>query len=183
MPSGAAVYFWGGHGFNVVDYAGGDGNWYDPTFNNLVTDPIPPGKGVFLFMPTVANGGVANLTLTVVGSVLTGTNSYPVKSGYDFYGNFLPESVDITTTGFPVNDNSSLLSWTGHGYTTVYGLGTNDSSNDGTNIIGGPAAIPVFADASYSFVEKIQPAVGAGFLYFSGAGNGTNWTQTFSVGQ
>ena len=52
----------------------------------------------------MAQGGVSSLTITVVGSVLTGSNSYPVTKGLNFYGNFLPISGDITTNGFPVID-------------------------------------------------------------------------------
>jgi len=184
-PGNTAVFTWDpvhSH-FNQPEYAGGDGNWYDQTFSVLETNGLPPGQAFFLQMPTVANGGVTNMTVTVVGSVLTGTNSYTVTQGYNFYGNFEPIQGDITTNGFPVVDNSALFTWAGNHYNQpVYGLGTNDSSYSGTNIVGNPASVPVFADQTFSYVVVVAPPVGVGFLY-QYLGTATSWTQTFSVGQ
>jgi hypothetical protein len=178
--------------FNDALFAGGDGNWYDGSYSYLTNLPggLPPGKGFFFYLPTpaqqVASGdpapGITSLTLTVVGTVLQGTNTYPVTAGYDFYGNFEPVSGDLTTNGLPVVDASFITTWNGHAYNNAsFGLGTNDSSYDSMgNIVGNPAPYPVFADGGYNVVQVVAPAVGQGFLYHY-AGTATTWTQTFTV--
>jgi hypothetical protein len=184
--AGTAVFTWNGHGFNQPMYAGGDGNWYDQTGVTLQTNPLVPGQGFFLQMPStnvqIGNGETpkTNLTFTLVGSVLTGTNSYPVTAGYNFYGNFLPISGNLCTNGFPVVDNSAYYTYNGHGYNQpFYGLGTNDSA---TNLSGNPGPVPIFTDQSGTILETVAPAVGQGFLY-QYLGTSTSWTQVFSVAQ
>jgi uncharacterized membrane protein YvlD (DUF360 family) len=184
VPAGAFVSTWNAAGatFNQAVYAGGDGNWYDATGTVLVTNPLPPGQGFFLNLPSVANGGVSNLTITLVGSVLTGTNTYPVNKGLGFYGNFLPISGDITTNGFPVVDNSYLNQWNqaGQSYNqAVVGLGTDDSA---TNLSGNPGPNPIFVNQQGTAIVTVTPAVGEAFLYFSGTNSTVSWTQTFKVG-
>jgi hypothetical protein len=189
VPFGAFVSTWNptNQGFNQAVYAGGDGNWYDSQFLTKQTNPLVPGQGFFLFMPTVANGGVASMTITVVGSVLTGTNTYPVSKGIGFYGDFLPIVGDLTTNGFPVVDNSFLNTFNNGGTynQAVYGLGTNDSSyNTNTGaLIGNPAPYPVFSDASFINRVLVAPAVGQGFLYFYNSTSNASWTQSFLVSQ
>jgi len=120
----------------------------------------------------------------VVGSVLTGTNSYPVSKGYGFYGQFVPIVGDLTTNGFPIVDNSYLDVFTnGHYLQAIYGLGTNDSGYDTNgNLTGNPAQYPVFADGNFTIRELFQPAIGQGFLYYYLSPSSATWTQTFSVG-
>jgi hypothetical protein len=181
MPAGSFVSTWDPvHStFNQAVYAGGDGNWYDASYSFLVTNSLPPGQGFFL-----NNASSSPVTVTVVGSVLTGSNSYPVNAGFNFYGNFVPVQGDVTTNGLPVVDNSYLYTWNAAAQkynSAVYGLGTNDSSYDsGNNLTGNPAPYPVFADSSFSTRQVVSPAVGQGFLYFN-AGPSVSWTQNFSV--
>jgi len=185
-PNGVAVYTWAGTSFNPEVIAGGDGNWYDQTGSFLVTNPLPPGKGFFFSLPTqaqqIALGNspiISNLTITVVGSVLTGTNSYPVKTGFDFYGNFEPIQGDLTTNGLPVVDNSQYYTFNGHAYSSVlYGLGTNDSALD---LSGNPAPYPAFTDAGGDAIVVANPAVGQGFLYKYIGGTATTWVNVFTV--
>jgi len=122
------------------------------------------------------------MTITVVGSVLTGTNTYAVTKGFNFYGNFLPISGDLTTNGLPVVDNTTLNTWNqaGQSYNqAVVGLGTNDSSPD---LSGNPGTYPIFVNQSGTAVVVVAPPVGAGFLLNSASPTTLTWSQTFSVG-
>jgi hypothetical protein len=175
-PFGAYVSAWNpvtSH-FAQAIYAGGDGNWYDPTFSTLETNGLPPGEGFFVFLPTVAAGGVPSLTVTVVGTVLQGTNSYPENTGFGFYGNFEPISGDITTNGFPITLTGSYLNFwnpTNQQYAQAYyGVDAADNSPSPEQ----------FYNATYTTVEVVAPAVGQGFLYFN-AGTAASWTQNFTV--
>jgi hypothetical protein len=176
MPGGAFVSTWNptSQSFNQAVYAGGDGNWYDAGFNFTVTNPLVPGQGFFLNMPTVANGGVSNLTITVVGSVLAGTNNLAITKGYGFYGDPLPLVREVTTNGFPVTSTSFLQFFNaGVGYAqAVYGVSAVDNGTPN----------PQFYDASFVVPQTVAPGVGQGFLYFFGSTTNATWTQTFNVG-
>ena len=188
VPFGAFVSTWNptNQQFNQAVYAGGDGHWYDGQFINLVSNSLVPGQGFFLFMPAVVNGGVSNMNITVVGSVLAGTNSYPVSKGFGFYGDYLPIVGDLTTNGFPVTDNSFLNTFSnGIGYNqAVYGLDTTHSSyNTNTGaLLGGPATYPVFADGNFITRQLVAPKPGQGFLYSYLSPTNAVWTQVFNVG-
>jgi hypothetical protein len=187
-PGGCSIFTWDPvHArFNPAIYAGGDGNWYNEDFT-LATLPLPPGLGFFfqLITPSQQQGSgdpppfVTNLTIVVTGKILTGTNSYPVTSGYNFYGNFEPTTNDICKNGFPVVDGSDLMTWNGYGYgQALYGLGTNDSAPD---LSGNPGQYPGFIDQDFTQIVPVTPPVGSAFLYYY-VGPNTNWTQIYSVG-
>jgi hypothetical protein len=165
-------------------YAGGDGNWYDANFDpTLPTNSLPPGQGFFFYLPSVAvqqaSGDptpyVTSLTVTVVGTVLQGTNSEAIPAGYGFYGQFEPIVGDITTNGFPVTaDYSELFTWnsSSQGYNPVlYGFTAADS---------GTAPYPAFYDENFNGIVVVEPPVGQGFVYFN-AGTSASWTQNFTV--
>jgi len=179
FPAGDLVFLWDPANARYANplQSGGDGNWYDAGFN-LATNSLPPGQAFFL-----QNTASSNITVTVVGSVLTGSNSYPVNAGYGFYGNFVSQSVDITTTGLPIVDNSSVYTWdvVHQRYNPPFnGLGTNDSAFDGSgNLLGTPATNPVL---TLDFVTRsvYTPAIGEGFIYLN-PGAAKTWTQNFSV--
>jgi hypothetical protein len=187
-PGSTAVYTWDPtHSkFNNALYAGGDGNWYLQDGVTLATNGLPPGQAFFLQFLTPAQQlgsgdgptTYTSETITVVGTVLQGSNSYPVTAGYNFYGNFEPVAGDITTNGFPVVDNSTVQTWNGAGYNNaVYGLGINDSAPD---LSGNPGTVPLFVDQNGTSIQIVAPAVGAGFLYHY-LGTSTSWTQNFTV--
>jgi hypothetical protein len=181
LPFGSFVSTFnsGTQGYNQAVYAGGDGNWYDGNFVFLVTNSLPPGSGFFLNLL-----GTSNVTITVVGSVLTGTNTYPVSPGYGFYGQFVPIVGDLTTNGFPIVDNSFLNFFNNPGgYSQAYyGLGTDDSGFDTNgNLTGNPASVPVFCDGNFTIRELVEPAVGQGFLYYYKGVSTATWSQNFTV--
>jgi hypothetical protein len=171
--------------------AGGDGNWYtDGNFDVFSTNSLPPGNAFFLFIPTVANQitgngyGYSNYTITVVGTVLQGTNTTSVNTGYGFYGNFEPVAGDLTTNGFPVSDNDQLTTWTpAGGYSQpLIGLGTDDSGYDSMgNLTGNPSTYPVFTTPAELVRVVFTPAVGQGFVYLRLTAGSAAWTQTFTV--
>jgi hypothetical protein len=175
-PFGAYVLQWNpaASSFTNAVYAGGDGNWYDGGFDYLVSNSVPPGQGFFFFLPGPGAGGVASMQVTVVGTVLQGTNSYTENTGYGFYGNFEPVQGDITTNGFPITaDYGYLYQWNAasQSYTTaVYGIDAADNAPS-------PAQ---FYNADFTQVVVVAPPVGAGFVYFN-PGSAASWTQTFTV--
>lgn len=182
LGGGAYLYTWNAAAgtYNAGILAGGDGNWYDPTGSFQVTTPLPPGEAFF-----IQNINGVNLTATLVGTVVQGTNSYPVNTGYGFYGNFEPVTGDITTNGFPIVDNSALITWNAGQQkynTSYYGIGTDQSAYDGSgNLLGTPAPYPVLSfDGSTRAVYTNTP--GAGFIY-QNPGAATNWSQKFTVAQ
>jgi hypothetical protein len=190
IPFGAQAIEWNPtlSKFALPQFAGGDGNWYDSGFTTLQTNGLPPGEGFFLFIPTVANQisgngyGYSNYTITVVGTVLQGTNSITENTGYGFYGNFEPVSGDLTTNGFPVVDNSFLYTWNGTTYALpLFGLGTDDSGYDSmNNLTGNPSTYPAFTTSAELTRVIFAPAVGQGFVYLN-PGASAAWTQTFTV--
>jgi hypothetical protein len=197
MPFGAQVQQWNPatSKFLQPTFAGGDGNWYDPGFTFLTTNNLYPGEAFFLLIPSIAaqqaninNGNqttpiVSNLVITCVGTVLQGTNSIYVNSGYGFYGQFEPIVGDLTTNGFPVVDNDFLYTFSNAtGYSNpLVGLGTDDSGYDsGNNLTGNPGTYPVLTTVAETTRVVFHPAVGQGFVYLS-RGTGATWTQNFTV--
>lgn len=178
VPANSEVYTWDtvhGH-FAPAVYAGGDGNWYDVD-GNAVSNAVPPGAGFFFHLKTLAQqvadgnaSGVSNVTLTVVGTVLQGTNKYPVTAGFNFYGNFEPVVSDLTTNGWNVHDNDEFYTFAGGHYSPVE-YGVSAASNDGTNSL--------FTDVDGNTLPA-APGVGAGFLYRN-LGTSNAWTQVFTV--
>jgi hypothetical protein len=157
--------------------AGGDGNWYDPA-NSFApaTNTVPPGTSFF-----IQNLSGASSTLTLVGSVLTGTNTITVNAGYGFFGNFEPVAGDITTNGFPVNDGSFLFNW------DVVHQKYQQYEGEGPVALGQPTG--GFFDPANGFAPVTYvPAIGQGFVYLNpGAQAGEPgisatpaWTQVFT---
>jgi hypothetical protein len=179
-PAGATATIWDPvHAqFGAESFANGDGTWADFIGNTAVA-AMPPGAGFFFYLPTPTeqafNGDptpyITNLTVTVVGTVLQGTNSYPVTSGFGFYGNFEPVVQDLATNGWPVTSSDYYTAWAG----TAYGaqlFGVSAADNDGINA--------VFIDYLGNPIA-CQPAVGQGFLYNRGVVGGATFTQVFTV--
>jgi hypothetical protein len=194
VPFGTSVTTWnpsGGH-YNLPAFAGGDGNWYQPNYTDLATNVLPPGSAFFFQLPTAAQqvaGGtvpaVSNITLTVVGTVVQGTNTYPINAGYGFYGNFEPVAGDIATNGFPAVDNSFLYTWNGTSYNLpLVGLGPDDSDYNPSTLAlsGNPSAtgLSAFTDHNEINATIFAPAVGSGFIYLNPS-NSVSWQQVFKV--
>jgi hypothetical protein len=190
-PFGASVLTWNTSGhYNQPALAGGDGNWYQPGFVNNATNQLPPGSSFFFYLPSTADqisGGattaVTNLTLTVVGTVLQGTNAYPINPGYGFYSSFEPVAGDICTNGFPAVDNSLLYTWNNGAYAQpLLGLGPDDSDYDPNTLAlsGNPGTRSAFTTVAQINASIVAPAVGAGFIYFNPS-NSVSWQQIFTV--
>jgi hypothetical protein len=176
MPGGSYVYTWNPVTSTLANaiYAGGDGNWYDETYTYLQTNALPPGAAFYINMPTVANGGVANCTITCVGTVIQGTNSITENVGYGFYGNFEPIQGDILTNGFPVTaDGSYCYTWNYASQAFNQAVYAVTAADNGT-------PYPQFYDQTYVTNEYVIPAVGQGFVYYN-LGASAPWTQIFEV--
>jgi len=110
--------------------------------------------------------------MTLTGSVLTGTNSHAVPSGFSFLGQFEPIVGDISTNNFPCQDASQndLLET----FNTSVGQYNNallaeSAANGG----------PTFLDQNFNAVG-FTPTLGEGWLYIN-YNLSTNWTQTFII--
>jgi len=163
-PANSLLFTWGGVSYNQGQIAGGDGFWYDPNTGNPSTQVVPPGASFF-----IQNGSGGNLTMTLTGSVVQGTNGYVVSKGYTFLGDPAPISGDIVTNGFPVTDNALLYTW------------NPVSQQYNQALLGGGPPSPGFFDPNTGNPVVVAPAVGQGFIYFSPLTNNTTWTRSFIV--
>jgi hypothetical protein len=170
-PPSGGLFQWNattGNGFLQTIFPAGDGTWVDGSFN-LATNQIPPGIGFFIQNGTTNNTS-QHYTLTLTGSVVQGTNNFALNGGlFGFLGDPEPISGDITTNGFPVQDNSTVLTWNvaQQKYNqAVFGLSATN---------GGPG----FVDGFFNPVV-VAPAVGQGFLYHNPT-NTIQWTRSFIV--
>jgi len=177
------VYVWnavnnqnatGGTGFQQAVLAGGDGNWYDQGGNPATASEgaVPPGTSFFLYngaSPEVTN------TLTIVGTVVQGTANYPVYAGINFLADPVAVQQDITTNGFPMQDNDNLYTW------SVTPPPNENTSGYNQALIGiSPASGgPLFVDQGGN-PTPVALAPGAGFVYQNVNAN-TTWTRSFTV--
>jgi hypothetical protein len=169
-PAGSFVLQWNSSlaTFNPAVYAGGDGNWYDGGYTTLQTNSLSPGESFYIY-----NAG-STFTVTVVGTVLQGTNSFPESIGYGFYGNFEPIQGDVLTNNFPVTaDGSFAYTWNYSTQAFNPGIYAVTAADNGT-------PYPQFYDSGYVTPMYLIPAVGQGFVYYN-VGAAAPWTQVFTV--
>jgi hypothetical protein len=182
IPTYSTVYVWNPslskYDPSSTATANGDTTWGDVNGNTPTNTYLPPGRGFFVNIPSYAqqqaNGdpGASNITITVVGTVLQGTNSYPIVHGYDFYGDFEPVATDLSTNGWPVNTYDNFGTWDQVHHKYIFLAGSSAADN------GGGTNTASFSDQN----GDTQPAivnVGQGFIYQS-ALPGT-FTQVFTV--
>jgi hypothetical protein len=111
-----------------------------------------PGNGFFIDVAVATN-------ITFVGSVITGTNSYPIIAGFQLVAPSCPVGGTIdTTNGYLASKSDSILVWNAStaSYTTHKYSGTAWSGGGDPELTVGQA---VFLDAV----------------------NNTNWTQVLNV--
>jgi hypothetical protein len=154
--------------YDNTGFSGAPG-WYDNASLNPSTNTLAPGTGFFFF-----NGQATNLTLTLVGTVLQGTNVVQMTSGFNLISTVDPVSQALlpATNNFPANDTMQYLSFTnttGHGNYAV--LDYYDDTG-----FSGPTGW--YNNASL-VMETPTPAVGQGYFIFTGSS--APWTNTFTV--
>ena len=108
LPTGSQLFAWNGSTFSLSKLSG-TGKW---TLNNqAVTNAVNPGSGFFLVVSAPTN-------VTFVGNVITGTNTYPIVSGYQVVAPSAPVAGTLdTTNGYTPSKNDELFVWNGSTYT------------------------------------------------------------------
>jgi hypothetical protein len=122
------------------------------TLNNLIiSNALNPGSGFFLSCPVSTN-------FTLVGNVITGTNTYPIAAGYQVIAPIGPVAGTIgTQLGYTPSVGDLVEVWNG---------------NKGT-----------FKTDSYTVSgwSGVEPTFTVGTAVFLDAANNTNWTQVLNV--
>jgi hypothetical protein len=158
VPNGCQILQWGGATFlpSITFFTGA--GWFDQSLNPA-TNNVYPGSSFFLYNP----GSVTNVT--IVGTVIQGTNTTKVPSGYSFDAVIPPVASDLDTNGFP---------------TTINGLQYSTFSN-GTYT----ASYTYFSGAGW-FDQGLNqvfptPNVAQGFLIYNPTATTGTWSQQFNV--
>ncbi len=147
LPNKTLVYAWNGAGFSSAQYASSSGTWSGVTA--AVTNAMQPGEGFFIKVPVSTN-------LTLVGNVITGTNSYPILAGYNIVAPSAPVAGTIdTTNGFTPSIKDTISVWNGSGFNTYQYSSTGWSPSD--------------------------PQIPVGAAVFLNSRVNTNWTQVLNV--
>jgi hypothetical protein len=143
--------------------------WYDGITGNPSTNTIAPGVGIFYFNPASTN-----ITLTLTGTVVQGTNSVSLPAGFSLISTIAPQAIVLDTTAtnnFPAIDGDEYLPWVNGNFGTADFYAA--SLSDGLGFIG-------WYDSVLGNQVYPTPAVGSGFfLYNNGAS--TSWTRNFEV--
>jgi len=137
----------------------GNNNWSGNNNTNIINAQLSPGKGVWVNLGG-ANGRPTPLSLTLVGNVVEGTNSLPVRTGFQIMSIIPPLSARVQTD---MGMNPKPLD-------TIYLWDAVKKSYDTRQFLGG---------SSWTGAGQPIPGVGAAFWWKSGAN--TNWTQGFTV--
>jgi hypothetical protein len=188
------MFWWNGANYNIYAYytdtdaqnqfdpTFGDG-WYasDGTFANV---SLGQGTGGGHFL---RNASASPITVTLVGQVLQGTNSYTVKPGFNTYN--IPEPVstnlDSTLVNFPgTSDPNGILNdvyyhYNGANYDILTYYTDVDAQNqfDPTYGDGWYAADGSFGSAD----PALYPKVGEGFFIYHAADTTNTWVNVFNV--
>jgi hypothetical protein len=201
-PNGSnSVYFqWAGNGYNNYYYFNEtDANiwwqaaygtypagWYDLGGDYAAVQQAQ-GQGAF-----IQNASKSPMTITVVGTVLQGTNNITIKKGYNLLSLAEPISTNVTVAGYglpsnltsdpngpPSGSNDVYFQWAGNGYNNYYWFNEADvntwwQASYGTYPAGwydlGGSPMPAAAN----------PQVGQGFFLLHN-GAAITWTNTFTV--
>jgi hypothetical protein len=106
LPANTLLLAWNGSSF-VQDKWLATGKWAT-TVNAFVNSSIQPGHGFFMSVPSSATSP----TITTVGNVLLGTNSFPFVAGYQIVSAAVPATGGITSVfGYQPSKNDLLLIW------------------------------------------------------------------------
>jgi hypothetical protein len=145
LPPNTQVLAWNGSGYTSTKLTAA-GKWL--TDNQVLTNAMNPGAGFFVDSPAATN-------ITLVGSVITGTNALPIVAGYQIVSAIAPIAGGIqSTNGYAPSKNDQVLVWNGTGYAS--------SKWTGTTWLGG------------------QPNLAVGEAVFLNASSNNVWTQVFN---
>ena len=139
LPASTSVLVWNpASGVFSTSKLSGTGKW--SLNNQSVTNGMNPGGGFFINVAAPTN-------LTFVGSIITGTNDYPIIAGFQLVAPSAPVSGTIdTTNGYVASKSDSILVWNASSatYTTHKYSGTAWSGGGDPELTVGQA---VFLDA------------------------------------
>jgi hypothetical protein len=129
-------------------------SWNGSTWSlnsSIFTNALSPGSGVFVSVPTPTN-------VTLVGNVITGTNTYPIAAGFQLVASSSPVAGTIgTQLGYTPSAGDVIEVWNG-----TKGLFKANAYN-GTSWATG------------------EPVLTVGEAVFLNAAGNTNWTQILNV--
>jgi len=152
LPNLSQVLAFNGSGYVTTTYSASAHAW--SVNNQAVTNSMNPGSGFFIKIP--ATSPATNVVF--VGNVITGTNTYPIATGYQIIAPSGPVAGTLdTTNNFKPTKLDQILVWNGSGYVTHTYSGTAWSGAGGDP----------------------QLAVGQSVFYNSKVN--TNWTQILNV--
>jgi hypothetical protein len=170
---GANILKFSNGGFSLDTYANNTGDvgfigWYDGNLGSPSTTTISPGVGFFYFNPASSN-----VTLTLTGTVLQGTNSVALPVGYALISTVAPQAITLDTTAtnnFPAGEGDVFLAFTGGAF----------SQNDTYAATTADVGFIGWYDSNTGNPASPTPAVGQGFFYFNG-GSAKAWSRNFQV--
>jgi hypothetical protein len=111
-----------------------------------------PGSGFFVQIP-----GSAATNVTLVGNVITGTNTYPVVAGYQIVAPSAPIAGTIdTTNGYKPSKNDKVLVWNGGGYATKTWTGTTWVGGDAQLTVGQAVFLNASSNNVWTQVLNVQ---------------------------
>lgn len=155
LPSGAFSVDY----FNVTD-GGLPLGWSDSGTGNPSETQLNPGEGFFLNSPAPG-------TVTLTGSVSTGTNTISLNTGFNLVSSATPESYELVGTNFPATDGMLAYFSNGSGGYDVSYFNVTDGG------------LPLgWSDSGSGNPVTVQPNVGEGF--FINSPGSVNWTRVFN---
>jgi hypothetical protein len=176
ISSSTAILLWdpvsGGYKqfiyYNSDDSPDGNAGWYD-LGGNPSTNKLDIGSGGFIH-----NSAGSDITFTLVGQVVQGTNQYPVVSGYNIYSIPEPLSTNLDSVKFPaISSSTTYVLWNGAGFNPALIYYNADDSPDGNAgwYLGGTPE-----DGN----PAVWPKVGQSF-FINHPGGSDTWTNGFMV--
>lgn len=148
LPNALTVEAWNGAGFSSTKWSTGGQKWSSSTA--LITNSMQPSVGFFVSSPVQTN-------FVEVGTVLQGTNTYPIMPGLQIASFRTPVSGGIQTgLGYVPTKNDVVEVWNGGGFSSHKWSGSAWSG-------GG------------------EPIINVGQAVFLNAIATNNWTQGFTV--
>jgi hypothetical protein len=148
LPTGSQIFAWNGTTFNQSKLLA-SGKW--SANNSFFTNAVNPGSGIFIDVPTATN-------ITLVGTVITGTNVYPVTTGYQVVAPSAAVTGGIKTAlGYTPSTGDQVFVWNGTTFTQHKYLASGSWSGGG------------------------EPTFTVGEAVFLDSTVNTNWTQTLNV--
>ena len=155
-PDGDSIYKFnpvsGSFSIDIVDL----GAWVDSGSGNPSTTTVNPGEGFFYFTTSPSDQ-----TVTLVGSVQTGTNTVNVNSGFSLIASVTPESYELTGTNFPAADGFTYYHYAAGNFAQSY------------------FDVSQWVDPGSGNPVTVKPGVGDGFFMFN-PGSAVNWTRAFN---